>query len=118
MPADPLTYTTFLLSHMRLTHTSTRKKIIPFPISIRNSAAAVAHLLTLTKTWYLWVGDGPVKILADEVLTHTKDNPPTTLSFPSFARLYNNDPPLTPEQPLYQESVSLDSHAVILHSSG
>ncbi|KAF8504938.1 hypothetical protein JB92DRAFT_768054 [Gautieria morchelliformis] len=43
---DVITYTTYIFSHIRLTHPSASgRPLLPFPISPRNSAAAVAHLV-------------------------------------------------------------------------
>ncbi|KIJ23251.1 hypothetical protein M422DRAFT_276213 [Sphaerobolus stellatus SS14] len=52
--AEPLSYTTFLLALLHLTHSGAGQRILPFLISTRNSPLAVAHLITTKKVKYLW----------------------------------------------------------------
>jgi len=120
---DSITYTTFLISHIRLTHPGTSgRALLPFPISPRNSAAAVAHLVRVTGVKYLWATEGPMKAMADEARDQGGLEDTTILPFPSFSELYLCAPSSFPST-LYtddtaHDAVLLDQPALILHSSG
>ncbi|KIJ49892.1 hypothetical protein M422DRAFT_246262 [Sphaerobolus stellatus SS14] len=119
--AEPLSYTTFVLALLRLTHSGTGQRILPFLISTRNSPLAVAHLITAKKVKYLWVNgeQTQIKTLANEAMTHLEqDNTPPIIPFPTFADLYS---PRDASLHYMNKSVisySMDQSALILHSSG
>ncbi|KIJ25888.1 hypothetical protein M422DRAFT_273122 [Sphaerobolus stellatus SS14] len=90
--AEPLSYTTFVLALLRLTHSGAGQRILPFLISTRNSPLAVAHLITAKKAKYLWVNSEQtqIKTLATEAMTHLEQgNTPSIISFPTFTDLYS-----------------------------
>ncbi|KAF5351581.1 hypothetical protein D9758_007201 [Tetrapyrgos nigripes] len=87
----------------------------PFPLSARNSPAAIAHLLRTKNVQHVLVNkEGPMKGLINaslqksELIVHVHD-------MPTFDELYNSTKSvdLPPVEGVTQESV-----AVILHSSG
>ncbi|KIJ40867.1 hypothetical protein M422DRAFT_780553 [Sphaerobolus stellatus SS14] len=117
---DHLTHETFLLSHIRLTHQSSGRPILPFALSTRNSAVAIAHLIRAKHVSYLWVTEGPMKTLANEALNHlTPDEVPSVFSFPTFSELFDeqNDFVSTISDEVLAPT-ALDRPALILHSSG
>ncbi|KAK0193212.1 NRPS-like enzyme [Armillaria mellea] len=100
---DSITYFTVLVGLMRLGK-------IPFPISPRNSVAAIIHLMKSTNCKYL------VK-LADVVCRDiVADERIVSISMPRFTDLYYSErhlyQPLSPIRPEWSQT------AVILHSSG
>ncbi|KAK0199436.1 NRPS-like enzyme [Desarmillaria ectypa] len=109
---DSITYFTVLVGLMRLGK-------IPFPISPRNSVAAIVHLMKSTSSKYLVVsGDATLQKLADTICCHFResDKDIITISMPRFADLLPSEPrshqPLAPIRPEWSQT------AVILHSSG
>ncbi|SJK99273.1 uncharacterized protein ARMOST_02564 [Armillaria ostoyae] len=108
---DSITYFTVLVGLMRLGK-------IPFPISPRNSVAAIIHLMKSTNSKYLVVsGDATLQKLADVVCRErVADERIVTISMPRFADLYSSEPhsyqPLAPVRPEWSQT------AVVLHSSG
>lgn len=93
----------------------------PFPISPRNSAAAVAHLLKSTNCRHLALGqDVSLQKVADTVCHQfweaDVDNKITTIPMPRFNDLFSTKPgsyePLPPVRPDWSQT------ALIMHSSG
>ncbi|KAF8576894.1 acetyl-CoA synthetase-like protein [Ramaria rubella] len=120
---DVITYTTFLFSHIRLTHPgASGRPILPFPISTRNSAAAVAHLVGAKDIKYIWVTEGPMRTLIDEALIQGGLDNVEILNIPSFSELYvdtsRSCTPQVEEPEDGHPTVDLDRPALILHSSG
>ncbi|KIJ46938.1 hypothetical protein M422DRAFT_249684, partial [Sphaerobolus stellatus SS14] len=89
--SDTLTYTAFILAHLRLTHSTDSQSLLPFLLSTRNSAIAIAGLLKAKNAKYLWVTEGPMEKLAQEALLSFNDDPPRLLAFPKFSELYTDD---------------------------
>ncbi|KAJ7052222.1 putative aminoadipate reductase [Mycena amicta] len=101
--------------------------LIPFPISHRNPAAALKHLVTATKAHRLLTTRGSlaqtIDSLAADILAHT---PPYALSvqeIPTLAQLYPFIGRETPEDsftpyPRPSKRAALDDVASYLHSSG
>ncbi|KAJ8488944.1 hypothetical protein ONZ45_g13773 [Pleurotus djamor] len=81
-----------------------RAEIPFFPISHRNSAPAVAHLLSRTKPTHILVtSEAPIRELVQESLSLFKEQnegvaPPVVDQVPMFEQLYTNEPhvPLPP----------------------
>ncbi|KIJ53176.1 hypothetical protein M422DRAFT_775837 [Sphaerobolus stellatus SS14] len=97
-----------------------RQRTLPFPLSPRNSPAAVAHLVNSTKSKYIWVTEGPMKTIAEQAVKMMPvDAGVTILTIPSFDELYPN-PSLSIQYPETHENspVDFDSFSVIYHSSG
>ncbi|KAF8513307.1 hypothetical protein BU17DRAFT_95460 [Hysterangium stoloniferum] len=122
--ADILTYTTFLFSHIRLTHPDSGRALLPFPISTRNSPAAVAHLLHTTDVRYLWVTEGLMTTIAHDALRDTPEDV-VLLPFPPFHALYtgvtfspSSGPDLIKNDGKEWPVLSFNKPAIILHSSG
>ncbi|KAK7466463.1 hypothetical protein VKT23_005184 [Stygiomarasmius scandens] len=87
----------------------------PFPISSRNSPAAVAHLLQKTNAKHIFVNKGgPMKGLVNAALQEPGLSV-NVIDMPSFDDLYGSDK--TVELPQL-EGITQESVAVILHSSG
>ncbi|KAK0492930.1 NRPS-like enzyme [Armillaria luteobubalina] len=107
--SDTLTFFATIVGIMRLGH-------IPFPISIRNSAPAVAHLMKATNSMYLVVtADATIQKIADIVCNHNVDERViTTIPMPTFSNTYvSSYVPLPPfKQP------DLTQISFIMHSSG
>ena len=114
--ADSIPYATTILSIMRA-------NCVAFPISTRNSAAAVAHLINQTGVSHILVGhEQAMQDLVERSLealrTQHGDTPRVTLSLmPTFEELYSDeglntavDIPWKPQGP--------DTPSLILHSSG
>ncbi|KAG7444602.1 NRPS-like enzyme [Guyanagaster necrorhizus] len=110
---DSITYFTVLVGLMRLGK-------IPFPISTRNSVAAIIHLMKSTNSKYLVVsGDATLQKLADIVYRHFResvaDEGIITIPMPCFADLYSSKArsyqPLAPIRPEWSQT------AIVLHSS-
>ncbi|KAH8110862.1 acetyl-CoA synthetase-like protein [Phellopilus nigrolimitatus] len=111
--ADTITFASLLIGVMRTGWTV-------FPISTRNSPAAVTTLLTQTKTAHIFVSaDSSMQHLADAALKELSvDNTVKKHKLPVFEDLYpvkGFDPSFTPE-PLAE--IDMDAPAVIFHSSG
>jgi hypothetical protein len=114
-----------LFSHIRLTHPESGRPLLPFPISTRNSPAAVAHLLHITEAKYLWVSQGSMTAIATEALRGISEDNVVLLPFPSFQELYgeisfgyssdtDKDKIQAKEWPIVESS----KPALLLHSSG
>ncbi|KIY70430.1 NRPS-like enzyme, partial [Cylindrobasidium torrendii FP15055 ss-10] len=90
---------------------------IPFPISQRNSPAAVAHLLRETKATALYVSRDPgMQELAHLALKELEaEMTVTLLVMPTFDELYR---PLREAPPLDVPQYDLDTTGLIMHSSG
>ncbi|KAH8110877.1 acetyl-CoA synthetase-like protein [Phellopilus nigrolimitatus] len=111
--SDTITFTSLLIGAMRAGWTI-------FPISIRNSPAAVTTLLTQTKTAHIFVSaDSSMQHLADAALKELSvDNAVKKHKMPVFEELYpvgGFDPSFTPE-PL--ANIDMNAHSLIFHSSG
>ena len=91
-----------------------------FPISPRNSPAAVAHLLRKANVSHVLVGSESSLqgLIASslELLDGPKDSNPTISVVPSFHEIYK--PETEPFEPLAPGTFRLENPAVILHSSG
>ena len=109
--ADTITYTTVLTGVQRA-------GFVAFPISPRNSPAAVAHLLTKTGAPYLVVGPEPalqeLAVAAFDLLNEQGVPLPHRAPMPVFEDLYN-DTPVEFLPPLHAD---LDDPTVMMHSSG
>lgn len=98
-----------------------RAGFIAFPVSPRNSATAIAHLLRQTGVSFIFVGgDVPLQNLANASLELLKgsDAPlPMICPLPSFRELYpkHSDPDF---EFLPAMIVRWDDPIIILHSSG
>ncbi|KAJ7785171.1 putative aminoadipate reductase [Mycena maculata] len=101
--------------------------LVPFPISSRNSAAAVLHLLNNTDCHRLLMTKGSLSPLVDSVSAHlAATNPPYELfieEIPLLGQIYPHLGHETPEDPFVPypspaTRTALDSVAVYLHSSG
>ncbi|KAK0184035.1 NRPS-like enzyme [Armillaria mellea] len=107
--SDTLTIYATIVGIMRLGY-------IPFPISVRNSAPAIAHLMKMTKAKYLVISeDPPIQTISDLVCHQSDSNSITTIPMPRFSdiflcKTYESLPPF--KQPLWTQT------ALILHSSG
>lgn len=89
----------------------------PFPISQRNSPAAVAHLLRETKAIALYVSHDPgMQTLAHLALKEVEaEMNVILLTMPTFHELYN---PPHEAPPLSLPHHDLDTTGLIMHSSG
>lgn len=111
---DTITYFTLMAVIIRAGHTA-------FPISPRNSAPAVAHLLTKTGTEHVFVGpESSLQDLAAASLKLMKDTGgslPILESIPAFDSLF---PKVSDDgfEPLPSFRPDWDDPAVIMHSSG
>lgn len=95
--------------------------MLPFPISTRNSPAAVAHLVRATDVKYLWVTEGPMKNIIDEACNDSGLGDVTVLQIPSFSDLYpiaSLPVSISISEDYDHDTVPLDLPALILHSSG
>lgn len=92
-----------------------RAEAVPFLISPRNSAAAVAHMVEKTGTQYMLVSED-LRNLAMTAI-ESMQNPPRIALMPNFQDLY----PTTEEDVEFMpplRSRNLNDAAIILHSSG
>ncbi|KAF8971811.1 hypothetical protein BDZ97DRAFT_1913708 [Flammula alnicola] len=121
--ADTLVYQTILVGMMSA-------GLVPFPISPRNTAAAVAHLLKKTSCHYIFTTHHTLKDLADNVANEFKSTDPdydlVIKEIPSLFQLF----PEFLENPIHDEMDSfahypaddrtpdLDDIALYAHSSG
>lgn len=98
-----------------------RAGMTAFPISPRNSPAAIAHLLSKTNVTHMLIGgEQSLKTLASaslNLIDHLAVSIPTQSVMPVFEDLYIDQNGVTFE-PLPLEKPSLNDAAVILHSSG
>ncbi|EJC99607.1 acetyl-CoA synthetase-like protein [Fomitiporia mediterranea MF3/22] len=90
-----------------------------FPISTRNSAPAVAFLLSRTKPIAILVSPEPtLQQLADDSIGASECADLRQIAMPTFNDLFPNaglDPQF---KPVPSAKLTMDSHAVIYHSSG
>jgi acyl-coenzyme A synthetase/AMP-(fatty) acid ligase len=93
---------------------------VSFPISTRNSALAVAHLLRSTNTHQVFVSDDAMmrSLFSETAKQLAQDDfAVQALDIPQFEHLYNNEAAPAPGD-VRLWSFNFDSEAVILHSSG
>lgn len=99
-----------------------RAGFVPFPISPRNSPAAVAHLLSKSSTSRVIVGREKVyQDLVNDALKIMKDqgtSQPATSPFPVFDDFYSADAPETEYVAPAFAHPDLEENCLILHSSG
>ncbi|SJL14871.1 uncharacterized protein ARMOST_18346 [Armillaria ostoyae] len=110
--ANSITYFAVLAGLMRLGFT-------PFPISTRNSVAAIVHLIKSTGTRHLIVSqDVSLQNTADMVCRQfwEADNKITTIPIPHFGDLFSGKPGSYEPLPLVRPDWS--QTALIIHSSG
>ena len=89
-----------------------------FPISARNSPAAVAHLLKETNVTHLFVGqNGNLQSIIDAAYGMLEGQKPVALDMPTFTELYSVDDERAVEANYYSPS-KLDATVLIMHSSG
>ncbi|GJJ11665.1 putative NRPS-like protein biosynthetic cluster [Clathrus columnatus] len=114
-----ITYTAMLYAHLRLSHSTTGRPLVPFLISPRNSPTVVQHIVQESGALYLWTSEGPMKAIAEEAVNSMPEGKrPTILSMPSFEDLYSeNISVVVPTKPEF-DTVVVDKPALILHSSG
>ena len=92
---------------------------IIFPISTRNSPAAVVHLLEKTGANYLLVGrEESHQTLAAASLELLKSKKPKTFPMFTFKDIYNDDSMDEDEVVFHRERPAMEDTAIILHSSG
>lgn len=111
------TFTAFVYGHLRLRHRESGRALLPFLISPRNSAVAIAYLLKETNSVYVWATDGPMMDLAEAALKSDTSLKTQCRKFPSFDDLFHTEPSALPES--YDNSVvPLSTPFLIFHSSG
>lgn len=110
--ADTITY-------FSLIHGALRAGYRPFPISPRNSPAAVAHLLSKTNSKFVFVShDAAMQDLyAASLKLHDDAASMHTFPMPKFEELYPQHDEAFEPLPLIQHP-GLESLAMVLHSSG
>ncbi|KIM81777.1 hypothetical protein PILCRDRAFT_8450 [Piloderma croceum F 1598] len=112
--SDSITYSTTLMGIIRAGYTV-------FPISPRNSAAAVAHLLSAKNVTHMLVGEEKsMQSLAKtalELMKLSMTEIPKTSLMPLFEDIYIDEADMI-FQPLPPSRPDLNELAVILHSSG
>lgn len=95
-----------------------RAGFVAFPLSPRNSSAAMAHLLTKTASEYLLVGPEPaLQELAAAALEMMRDSStvlPHKAQMPIFEDLYTN----APFEFLPPLNAEFDDPTIMMHSSG
>lgn len=108
-----MTYATILLGVQRAGFT-------PFAVSPRNSATAVAHLLTKTQANVVLVGPEPamqdLAAAAFEIMRSANTRLPHQALLPLFHEIYLDA--AVPFEPLPPTKWSLNDPGIILHSSG
>lgn len=93
----------------------------PFPLSPRNSPAAIAHLLTKIQVPFLFVGPEPAmqELVAHafEIMKEAGTTLPQISTMPVFEDLYITDPnvPFDPLPPIFPDQ---DDPVIVMHSSG
>ena len=89
-----------------------------FPISTRNSPAAIAHLLRKTNANHLLIGsESALRALVSEAFALLTDmEPPSTSPMLLFDEIYKSDD--EPFEMLPAINFHMEDPAVILHSSG
>ncbi|KAJ3520636.1 hypothetical protein NM688_g9133 [Phlebia brevispora] len=112
--SDTITYFTTIVGIMRAGY-------IVFPISPRNSAAAVAHLISRTSTSHALVGSEPalqeLAAGALKILVDSEKAQPGMSNIPVFEDIFIDDHEETFE-PLPPYKPGWDDPALIMHSSG
>ncbi|PBK92561.1 acetyl-CoA synthetase-like protein [Armillaria gallica] len=112
--ADSVTYYTTIAGIMRA-------GCIAFPISVRNSDAAVAHLIRSTGAKYMFLSQDPgMQKLAEVALQNLNNEECQDLkmmTMPSFESLYSGSPEPSNFLPSIKNS-DLEAQALIMHSSG
>ncbi|KAJ7842962.1 hypothetical protein B0H14DRAFT_2779739 [Mycena olivaceomarginata] len=115
--SDAIPYFTLLMSCMRANY-------VVFPISPRNSPAAVAHLVDKAKVKYVLIGHEPAMLelmtAALNILStqYPLTTPPDVSYTPLFEELFlHNAPTISPNSIPY-EYKGPDAIACIMHSSG
>ena len=94
---------------------------IPFPLSARNSAAAVTHLIRSTGIDSLFVSaDGAMQRIAGEARdTLVKEGHKLQLlPFPTFSKTYEDVSEVRKDELPTLDNVDVNGTALILHSSG
>ncbi|KAH9917020.1 uncharacterized protein B0H18DRAFT_1036256 [Fomitopsis serialis] len=115
--SDSIPYATTIMGIMRAGYT-------PFPLSTRNSPAAVVHLLEKTNVKHVIVGldEAMQELVADafEILKsqYNSTNIPETSPMPVFSDLYGAGPADISADDVLYEHPGLDERAFLLHSSG
>lgn len=110
-PIDTITYYTMMIGIVRAGHTA-------FPISPRNSPAAIAHLLKAADVKILIVGqEKNFQTLAEVSLGLMHENKPRIHQMPKFEDLYLSDSDKN-FVPLSFRKPDLNETSIILHSSG
>jgi hypothetical protein len=93
-----------------------------FPISVRNSPQAIAHLLEKTKTCHLLVGrEDALKSLAEASLQQLLQDSEKVIEsslMPVFEDLYDNGGDAEEFEMLEELKLSGNTPAVYIHSSG
>lgn len=111
---DAITYFTLMAGIMRAGYRA-------FPVSPRNSPAAVAHLLNKTEVAHIFVGPEPaLQTLASsafKLIDEAGTRPPTLSQVPSFDELYMKDSSQDFER-LPPLEIKWDDPLLTLHSSG
>ncbi|KAK0451170.1 NRPS-like enzyme [Desarmillaria tabescens] len=111
---NSITYFTVMASLMRLGFT-------PFPISIRNSVAAIVHLMKSSGAKHLIISQdvssqNTVDVVCRQLCEVDVNNKITTIPVPHFSDLFSVKPgeydPLPPVRPAWSQT------ALIIHSSG
>ena len=91
-----------------------------FPISPRNSPAAIAHLLLKTSPAHLIIGPEPslkeLMAISYDLIKKDGAQPPQVSEMPFFDALYGTQ--LSPFEPLPPVKRGHDDIALIMHSSG
>ena len=112
---DTVTYSTMTLAIMRI-------GLPVFPISPRNSAAALAHLLKKAGVGHILIGQEPAmqKLVASafKILKEHNDLLPAVSPMPVFEDLYPHEPDHMWEPLPALEKASPTDPAIIIHSSG
>jgi acyl-CoA synthetase (AMP-forming)/AMP-acid ligase II len=106
------------ITYFTLIHGIIHAGYIPFPISTRNSPAAIAHLLTKTKTTHMFVSGDPSMLALSAGAVKMAGYQVKLIPTPFFTQLYEPRPeedalPLPPVQ-----KADMLAPALILHSSG
>ncbi|KAF8990609.1 hypothetical protein BDQ17DRAFT_1433645 [Cyathus striatus] len=114
-PSDTITYFCMIMAIMRANH-------IPFPISPRNSAQAVAHLVSKVNVKLVLLGrDKAMLNLAEDTVQILKDNHPATTipeisPIPVFENIFTGEVPDMTDLPITRRGS--DEFVIYLHSSG
>ncbi|KZT73709.1 acetyl-CoA synthetase-like protein [Daedalea quercina L-15889] len=116
-PSDSIPYATTIMGIMRAGY-------VPFPISTRNSPAAIAYLLEKTSVQHLFVGlEQAIQTLTADTIEvlksqHPSATVPTTSPMPVFGDLYGKEVENVAVENVPYEHPGLDKRSFLLHSSG